>query len=85
METDNRIQATMKQAFAGRTLLVIAHRLRTIINYDRVMVLNQGQIEECANPYTLWKRKGSAFREICDKSGIGEADFGESVRRMKSE
>jgi ABC-type multidrug transport system fused ATPase/permease subunit len=37
LETDAKVQKTMQEAFKGRTLLVIAHRLRTIINYDRVL------------------------------------------------
>lgn len=65
----------MQQAFKGRTLLCIAHRLRTIINYDRVLVMDHGRIAECDRPYRLWKQKGSAFREICDKSAIVDADF----------
>jgi len=75
IQTDNLIQATMQTAFKGRTLLCIAHRLRTIINYDRVLVLDQGRIAECDAPYSLWRKPGSAFREICDKSAIRDEDF----------
>jgi len=75
IETDNKIQATMQTAFKGSTLLCIAHRLRTIINYDRVLVMDKGQIAECDVPYKLWRRQGSAFREICDKSAIRDEDF----------
>jgi len=75
IETDNKIQATMQTAFKGRTLLCIAHRLRTIINYDRVLVMDKGKIAECDVPYKLWRKQDSAFREICNKSAIRDEDF----------
>jgi hypothetical protein len=39
------------------------------------LVLDQGRIAEVEVPYKLWKQKNSAFREICDKSNITDADF----------
>jgi len=74
LATDNLVQKTMQTAFEGRTLLVIAHRLRTIINSDKVLVMGGGRIEEMGVPWRLW-RQGGGFREICDKSGIVEEDF----------
>jgi ATP-binding cassette, subfamily C (CFTR/MRP), member 1 len=41
-ETDQKIQNTIKAEFKGATLLTIAHRLRTIINYDRIAVMSDG-------------------------------------------
>lgn len=74
-ETDRKIQRTMQVGFRGKTLLCIAHRLRTIINYDRVLVLDAGKIAECDVPFELWKREGSIFRAVCDKSRIRAEDF----------
>ncbi|WRT65384.1 uncharacterized protein IL334_002327 [Kwoniella shivajii] len=45
LETDSRIQQTIHREFKGKTLLCIAHRLRTIISWDRILVMNAGQIE----------------------------------------
>ncbi|CAE6465228.1 unnamed protein product [Rhizoctonia solani] len=70
LETDSRIQATIKTEFADRTLLCIAHRLRTIINYDRVVVMDQGQIVEVGTPLELVLNDGGIFRSMCDQSGI---------------
>ncbi|KAK2767541.1 hypothetical protein FQN54_003698 [Arachnomyces sp. PD_36] len=76
-ETDQKIQQTMATVFKGKTLLCIAHRLRTIIHYDRICVMDQGRIAELDTPIRLWE--GSAgegvFRGMCDRSGIKREDF----------
>jgi ABC-type multidrug transport system fused ATPase/permease subunit len=74
METDDRIQKTIATGFKGKTLLCIAHRLKTIINYDRICVMDQGSIAELDTPYALYER-GGVFRSMCDKSGIRKGDF----------
>ncbi|KAI6710055.1 ABC transporter [Diplocarpon mali] len=75
METDEKIQRTIAAGFRGKTLLCIAHRLRTIINYDRICVMDQGTIAELDEPYRLYE-KGGIFRGMCDRSGIRKEDFG---------
>ncbi|KAF4984405.1 hypothetical protein FDECE_17091 [Fusarium decemcellulare] len=74
METDDKIQATMATGFRGKTLLCIAHRLRTIIGYDRICVMDAGRIAELDTPLALWK-KGGIFRSMCDRSGIRVEDI----------
>ncbi|KAH8700278.1 putative ABC multidrug transporter [Talaromyces proteolyticus] len=73
-ETDRKIQRTMATGFKGKTLLCIAHRLRTIITYDRICVMDQGQIAEMDTPLNLWEKNG-IFRSMCDRSGIEREDF----------
>lgn len=73
-ETDQKIQRTMAQGFQGKTLLCIAHRLRTIIHYDRICVMDQGQIAEMDTPVALWEVNG-IFRAMCDRSGISKEDI----------
>ncbi|KAG4431817.1 hypothetical protein IFR05_012699 [Cadophora sp. M221] len=75
METDEKIQHTIATGFKGRTLLCIAHRLKTIINYDRICVMDQGTIAELDTPYALYEQ-GGIFRSMCDRSGIRKEDFG---------
>lgn len=77
METDQKIQRTIQTGFKGKTLLCIAHRLKTIINYDRICVMEQGTIAELDRPLTLWE-EGGIFRGMCDKSGIRREDFDEA-------
>jgi ATP-binding cassette, subfamily C (CFTR/MRP), member 1 len=74
METDDKIQRTIATGFKGKTLLCIAHRLRTIINYDRICVMDQGKIAELDTPVALYE-KGGIFRGMCDRSGIRKEDF----------
>lgn len=74
-ETDRKIQLTMAKGFKGKTLLCIAHRLRTIINYDRICVMDQGHIAELDEPLKLWEKPGGVFRGMCDQSGISREDF----------
>ena len=76
METDQKIQRTIATGFKGKTLLCIAHRLKTIINYDRICVMDQGRIAELDTPVRLWE-EGGIFRGMCDRSGIRREDFGE--------
>ncbi|OJD32507.1 abc transporter family protein [Diplodia corticola] len=74
LETDRRIQAAMADAFRGKTVVTIAHRLRTVLGFDRVVVMDRGSIAEVGPPVELWRR-GGIFRGMCDKSGIEKSDF----------
>ncbi len=76
MDTDQKIQRTIASGFKGKTLLCIAHRLKTIINYDRICVMDQGRIAELDTPLHLWE-EGGIFRSMCDRSGIRREDFDE--------
>ncbi|KAL6854188.1 P-loop containing nucleoside triphosphate hydrolase protein [Trichoderma novae-zelandiae] len=75
METDDKIQRTMATGFKGKTLLCIAHRLRTIIGYDRICVMDAGRIAELATPLELWQKEDGIFRGMCDRSGIRVEDI----------
>ncbi|XP_068685996.1 multidrug resistance-associated protein 1-like [Montipora foliosa] len=66
LETDELIQQTIRREFADRTVLTIAHRLNTIMDYDRVMVLESGSIVEFDSPSTLLARKGQFFGMVRD-------------------
>ncbi|KAI4719614.1 ABC multidrug transporter-like protein [Aureobasidium sp. EXF-10727] len=73
-DTDQKIQRTIVKGFQGKTLLCIAHRLKTIIGYDRICVMDKGQIAELDRPITLYDQ-GGIFRSMCDRSGIRREDF----------
>jgi ABC-type multidrug transport system fused ATPase/permease subunit len=70
-DTDTKIQTTIREEFTNSTLLCIAHRLRTIIDYDRVLVMDQGRVVEYDTPYNLLiGNTGSGnFKSMCEKSG----------------
>ena len=73
-ETDQKIQQTIVEGFRGKTLLCIAHRLKTIIGYDRICVMDAGVIAELDKPIKLYDQ-GGIFRGMCDRSGIRREDF----------
>ncbi|KAL0973582.1 hypothetical protein UPYG_G00206420 [Umbra pygmaea] len=60
-ETDSLIQETIRNAFQDCTTLTIAHRLQTVLNCDRIMVLNQGQVVEFDEPSNLLANENSRF------------------------
>ncbi|GME98558.1 unnamed protein product [Ambrosiozyma monospora] len=74
-ETDSKIQKTIVEEFANCTILCIAHRLKTITNYDRILVLEKGEIAEFDEPKILFDKEDGIFRSMCDRSNIKEEDF----------
>ncbi|KAJ2407418.1 ATP-binding cassette transporter yor1, partial [Coemansia sp. RSA 2531] len=67
--------------FANSTLFCIAHRLRTIIDYDRVLMLDKGKVAEFDTPWNLLQREGGIFRSMCEKSGEYEHLFAVAQRK----
>lgn len=68
-ETDVKIQKAISVGFEGRTLLCVAHRLKTIITYDRICVIDHGGVAEIDTPLALYDAKG-IFKSMCDQSSI---------------
>ncbi|OAQ30498.1 hypothetical protein K457DRAFT_31633 [Linnemannia elongata AG-77] len=67
-ETDLKIQATIREEMTDATIITIAHRIRTIADFDRVLVMQAGEVAEFDKPYTLMRQEGSLFRELCEQS-----------------
>ncbi|KAM7186969.1 ATP-dependent bile acid permease [Rhypophila sp. PSN 637] len=65
--TDTAIQETIREL--DSTIITIAHRLQTIADYDKVLVLDKGQVIEYGHPWDLMKKTGGSFRSMCDMSG----------------
>ena len=66
--TDGLIQSMIRENFADATILTIAHRLNTIMDSDRVLVLDQGTIAEFDTPTALLANKDGIFRALVDQS-----------------
>uniref|UniRef100_UPI00358FE290 ATP-binding cassette sub-family C member 12 isoform X2 n=1 Tax=Myxine glutinosa TaxID=7769 RepID=UPI00358FE290 len=63
-ETDSLIQETIRQSFNNCTMLTIAHRLNTVLNCDRIMVMENGQVVEFDTPSALLSRPNSLFSAL---------------------
>ena len=66
--TDAKIQETLRE-LRDSTIITIAHRLQTIIDYDKVLVLDHGRVIEFDHPWALINREDGLFRSMCDNSG----------------
>ncbi|XP_051242789.1 multidrug resistance-associated protein 1 isoform X4 [Dicentrarchus labrax] len=69
METDNLIQSTIRSQFEDCTVLTIAHRLNTIMDYTRVLVLDKGETAEFDSPSSLIAQRG-AFYKMARDAGL---------------
>ncbi|CAG2102488.1 unnamed protein product [Medioppia subpectinata] len=67
-QTDALIQTTIRHKFSDCTVLTIAHRLNTIMDCNRVLVLDAGEIIEFDEPFVLLQRKGQLY-DMCRKTG----------------
>lgn len=68
-KTDQAVQGLIKSEFADTTVITIAHRLNTIIQYDKILVLNQGEKEEFGAPRELLEKEGGYFRAMVEENG----------------
>uniref|UniRef100_A0A9J7XB22 ABC-type glutathione-S-conjugate transporter n=1 Tax=Cyprinus carpio carpio TaxID=630221 RepID=A0A9J7XB22_CYPCA len=69
LETDNLIQSTIRTQFEDCTVLTIAHRLNTIMDYTRVIVMDRGHITEMDSPSNLISQRGQFYR-MCREAGL---------------
>ena len=69
-ETDSFIQRMLRTRFTGTTLLTIAHRLETIMDYDKILVMENGKAAEFGTPSDLIENNG-IFTELVNATGEG--------------
>ncbi|KAL7026259.1 hypothetical protein ACKWTF_013819 [Chironomus riparius] len=74
IETDELIQNTIRTEFKDCTILTIAHRLNTIMDSDRIIVLDQGKIVEFDSPNVLLSDKDSIFYSMAKSAGIANGE-----------
>jgi subfamily B ATP-binding cassette protein MsbA len=82
-EAEARVQRALTHVMEGRTTIVIAHRLSTVVNADHIIVLEQGQLVEqgthaslMADPHSVYAR----FHRVQGNKGLGLVDDGEPIQ-----
>ncbi|KAF9928278.1 hypothetical protein FBU30_002500 [Linnemannia zychae] len=73
MATDALIQKAIRTDFAHSTVVTVAHRLNTIIDYDRILVMHQGQVAEYDTPSNLLGNPDSVFSSMVAETGAQNA------------
>ncbi|XP_052747534.1 ATP-binding cassette sub-family C member 4 [Bicyclus anynana] len=68
-QTDSLIQTTIRRQFASCTVLTIAHRLNTIMDSDRILVMNKGEVAEFDHPHTLLSNPNSLLSFMVRETG----------------
>lgn len=74
-ETDKLIQATIRKKFSDCTVLTIAHRLHTVMDNDRILVIDAGSAVEFGHPYELLKRSDGHLRQLVDQTGAATSEI----------
>lgn len=64
VENETKVQEALSRLLTGKTVLVIAHRMRTVEAADKIVVLKDGKVAEEGNPSDLMKKDGSIFRHM---------------------
>jgi len=71
-DTNVAVQHVLKAHFSDRTIFTIAHRLDTIIDNDRILVMNAGVVAEFDRPDVLLAKPDSIFYELCKNTGTAQ-------------
>ena len=70
MKTEEKIQNSLLATMNNCTIITIAHRIKTIIDYDKILVLDNGEIKEFDSPKNLLSDENSLFYQLYSKSVI---------------
>lgn len=72
-ETDALIQETIREKFKNCTVMTIAHRLHTVMDSDKILVMNFGKVEEFDTPLNLLEIEGGIFADMVKATGPAES------------
>jgi ATP-binding cassette subfamily C (CFTR/MRP) protein 1 len=76
VETDAMLQATLRSSmFRNRTIITIAHRINTILDSDRIVVLDHGKVAEFDTPAALVRSKGLFYELVREANLLGSLDI----------
>lgn len=66
VENETKVQSALSRLLKGKTVLVIAHRMRTVDNADKIVVFDEGRIVEQGSPQKLKLNKDGRYKKMCD-------------------
>lgn len=66
VENETKVQGALSRLLANKTVLVIAHRMRTVEAADKIVVLNDGRVAECGSPEELLAKENGIFRHMSE-------------------
>ncbi|KAG4078913.1 hypothetical protein HA402_007640 [Bradysia odoriphaga] len=72
-DTDKLIQETIRSRFADCTVITVAHRLNTVMDSDKVLVVDAGKVVEFDHPYTLSQMQNGTLKQLLDQTGSSTA------------
>ena len=73
VENETKVQEALSRLLAGKTVLVIAHRMRTVSGADKIVVLKEGKVSEEGRPEELLKNENSLFRHMAELQSANAA------------
>jgi ATP-binding cassette subfamily B protein len=73
VENETKVQGALSSLLTGKTVLVIAHRMRTVESADKIVVLDGGKVVEQGSPAELLAREGGAFRRMAELQSASAA------------
>ena len=69
LATDTLVQQTIRRAFADSTIITVAHRLNTVIDFDKILVMDDGRVAEYDAPHVLLAKEDGLFSALVDATG----------------
>ena len=73
MKTDEAIQRVIRKDFADSTVITIAHRINTIIDFDRIVILDKGKVVEAGSPLSLLDNENGFLNHMVQSMGTDAA------------
>nr|XP_023015460.1 probable multidrug resistance-associated protein lethal(2)03659 [Leptinotarsa decemlineata] len=77
--TDALIQNTLREKFVDCSVFTIAHRLHTVMDSDKILVMNAGTVEEYDHPYILLQNENGVLRSLVEATGYSTSKHLESI------
>lgn len=85
MQSDQLIQDCLRKNFCNSSIITIAHRLNTVIDYDRILVLKDGNVVEYDAPHVLLQKSNGVFASMVDDGGESASQLLRKLAKQKYE